>query len=263
MLELSVFHYLSHNTFHTVKTSMAPCQQTSCTVNETFWRTTCLLAVAGNGNPLWTSSCCRNFPVFSTPGPRRKPGRVSRMFSTSVKSSPHPKIPRPERLDEIYVALKKGIQSVPAHGSIATFPCPLTCNVLLGHTCVFSLQGLPAGLSAGFGQLQQTDERIQEELQTGTFALSRYLQEGQMYFSLLWPWTDLVRSSSEVQLTARQTPFTQNMNQEVALKLLLIRHWDETQGNRHRVKLKMIITTQYTLSIWNECCNFIVDAEMN
>ncbi|XP_075905362.1 rho family-interacting cell polarization regulator 1-like isoform X2 [Nelusetta ayraudi] len=52
----------------------------------------------------------RNFPVFSTPGPRRKPGRVSRMFSTSVKSNPHPKIPRPERLDEIYMALKKGIQ---------------------------------------------------------------------------------------------------------------------------------------------------------
>lgn len=59
-----------------------------------------------------SSSCFRNFPVFSTPGPRRKPGRGSRMFSTTAKSNPHPKIPRPERLDEIYVALKKGIQSV-------------------------------------------------------------------------------------------------------------------------------------------------------
>lgn len=36
--------------------------------------------------------------------------------------------------------------------------------------CFFSLQGLPAGASAGFGQLQQTDERIQEELQTCTFS---------------------------------------------------------------------------------------------
>lgn len=44
----------------------------------------------------------------------------------------------------------------------------LIYNVLpayIVHACVFLLiQGLPAGLSVGLGQLQQTDERIEEEL---------------------------------------------------------------------------------------------------
>ncbi|XP_062997352.1 rho family-interacting cell polarization regulator 1 isoform X3 [Elgaria multicarinata webbii] len=51
----------------------------------------------------------RNFPVFSTPTVSRKSGsRVSRMFSMSHKSPP-PKVPQPERLDEVYEALKKGL----------------------------------------------------------------------------------------------------------------------------------------------------------
>ncbi|XP_077166147.1 rho family-interacting cell polarization regulator 1 isoform X2 [Paroedura picta] len=51
----------------------------------------------------------RNFPTFSTPTVSRKSSsRVSRMFSMSHKSPP-PKVPQPERLDEVYEALKKGI----------------------------------------------------------------------------------------------------------------------------------------------------------
>ncbi|XP_071371601.1 rho family-interacting cell polarization regulator 1-like, partial [Centroberyx affinis] len=53
----------------------------------------------------------RNLSVFSTPGLTRKPSRASRMFTTSTKSNPPPKIPQPERLDEVYEALKKGLQS--------------------------------------------------------------------------------------------------------------------------------------------------------
>lgn len=30
----------------------------------------------------------------------------------SVKSNPPPKVPQPERLDEVYESLKKGLQSV-------------------------------------------------------------------------------------------------------------------------------------------------------
>nr|XP_056718683.1 rho family-interacting cell polarization regulator 1 [Euleptes europaea] len=51
----------------------------------------------------------RNCPAFSTPTVSRKSSsRVSRMFSMSHKSPP-PKVPQPERLDEVYEALKKGI----------------------------------------------------------------------------------------------------------------------------------------------------------
>ncbi|XP_054856315.1 rho family-interacting cell polarization regulator 1 isoform X3 [Eublepharis macularius] len=51
----------------------------------------------------------RNFPAFSTPTVSRKSSsRVSRMFSMSHKTPP-PKVPQPERLDEVYEALKKGI----------------------------------------------------------------------------------------------------------------------------------------------------------
>uniref|UniRef100_A0A803TYZ0 RHO family interacting cell polarization regulator 1 n=1 Tax=Anolis carolinensis TaxID=28377 RepID=A0A803TYZ0_ANOCA len=51
----------------------------------------------------------RNLPAFSTPTVSRKSGsRVSRMFSMSHKSPP-PKVPQPERLDEVYEALKKGL----------------------------------------------------------------------------------------------------------------------------------------------------------
>ncbi|XP_032086412.1 rho family-interacting cell polarization regulator 1 isoform X1 [Thamnophis elegans] len=53
----------------------------------------------------------RNFPAFSTPTVSRKSGsRVSRMFSMSHKSPP-PKVPQPERLDEVYEALKKGLSA--------------------------------------------------------------------------------------------------------------------------------------------------------
>ncbi|XP_076988855.1 rho family-interacting cell polarization regulator 1 isoform X2 [Tamandua tetradactyla] len=51
----------------------------------------------------------RNFPAFSPPGPPRKPpalSRVSRMFSVA---HPAPKVPQPERLDEVYAALKRGL----------------------------------------------------------------------------------------------------------------------------------------------------------
>ncbi|XP_067390505.1 rho family-interacting cell polarization regulator 1 isoform X2 [Emydura macquarii macquarii] len=51
----------------------------------------------------------RNLPPFSTPAASRKTGsRVSRMFSMSHKSPP-PKVPQPDRLDEVYEALKKGL----------------------------------------------------------------------------------------------------------------------------------------------------------
>uniref|UniRef100_A0A673HEJ7 Protein FAM65A-like n=1 Tax=Sinocyclocheilus rhinocerous TaxID=307959 RepID=A0A673HEJ7_9TELE len=53
----------------------------------------------------------RNLSVFSTPACVRKtPSRASRMFTLSTKSPP-PKVPQPERLDEVYEALKRGLQS--------------------------------------------------------------------------------------------------------------------------------------------------------
>ncbi|XP_061101459.1 rho family-interacting cell polarization regulator 1 isoform X2 [Conger conger] len=53
----------------------------------------------------------RNLSVFSTPGCTRKtPSRASRMFTLSTKSPP-PKVPQPERLDEVYEALKRGLQA--------------------------------------------------------------------------------------------------------------------------------------------------------
>lgn len=53
----------------------------------------------------------RNLVVFSTPGLSRKPSRASRLFTMSIKANPPPKVPQPERLDEVYEALKKGLQS--------------------------------------------------------------------------------------------------------------------------------------------------------
>ncbi|MGH0132395.1 UNVERIFIED_CONTAM: hypothetical protein FKN15_049221 [Acipenser sinensis] len=53
----------------------------------------------------------RNRAVFSTPTSSRKsPSRASRMFTLSHKSLP-PKVPQPERLDEVYEALKRGLQT--------------------------------------------------------------------------------------------------------------------------------------------------------
>ncbi|XP_021426021.2 rho family-interacting cell polarization regulator 1 isoform X4 [Oncorhynchus mykiss] len=52
----------------------------------------------------------RKLSAFSTLGVTRKPSRVSRMFTLSAKSPP-PKVPQPERLDEVYEALKRGLQS--------------------------------------------------------------------------------------------------------------------------------------------------------
>lgn len=55
--------------------------------------------------------------MFSTPGCVRKtPSRASRMFTLSTKSPP-PKVPQPERLDEVYEALKRGLQYVHKHMS--------------------------------------------------------------------------------------------------------------------------------------------------
>ncbi|XP_026166990.1 rho family-interacting cell polarization regulator 1 isoform X2 [Mastacembelus armatus] len=53
----------------------------------------------------------RNLSVLSTAGLSRKPNRASRMFTMSTKSNPPLKIPQPERLDQVYEALKKGLQS--------------------------------------------------------------------------------------------------------------------------------------------------------
>ncbi|KAF5907650.1 rho family-interacting cell polarization regulator 1 isoform X2, partial [Clarias magur] len=53
----------------------------------------------------------RSLSVFRTPACTRKtPSRGSRMFTLSAKSPP-PKVPQPERLDEVYEALKRGLQS--------------------------------------------------------------------------------------------------------------------------------------------------------
>uniref|UniRef100_A0A9J8CWM7 RHO family interacting cell polarization regulator 1 n=1 Tax=Cyprinus carpio carpio TaxID=630221 RepID=A0A9J8CWM7_CYPCA len=53
----------------------------------------------------------RNLSVFSPSACVRKtPSRASRMFTLSTKSPP-PKVPQPERLDEVYEALKRGLQS--------------------------------------------------------------------------------------------------------------------------------------------------------
>uniref|UniRef100_A0A3Q0SRF2 RHO family interacting cell polarization regulator 1 n=1 Tax=Amphilophus citrinellus TaxID=61819 RepID=A0A3Q0SRF2_AMPCI len=49
----------------------------------------------------------RNLAVFSTPGLSRKPSRASRLFTMSTKANPPPKVPQPERLDQVYEALKK------------------------------------------------------------------------------------------------------------------------------------------------------------
>uniref|UniRef100_A0AAQ5Y5U4 FAM65 N-terminal domain-containing protein n=1 Tax=Amphiprion ocellaris TaxID=80972 RepID=A0AAQ5Y5U4_AMPOC len=53
----------------------------------------------------------RSLSVFPTPGLSRKPSRASRMFTMSTKSNPPPKVPQPERLNEVYEALKNGLQS--------------------------------------------------------------------------------------------------------------------------------------------------------
>uniref|UniRef100_A0A672FBQ3 RHO family interacting cell polarization regulator 1 n=1 Tax=Salarias fasciatus TaxID=181472 RepID=A0A672FBQ3_SALFA len=53
----------------------------------------------------------RSLSVFSTPGLSRKPSRASRMFTASTKANPPPKVPQPERLDQVYDALKTGLQS--------------------------------------------------------------------------------------------------------------------------------------------------------
>ncbi|XP_035381380.1 rho family-interacting cell polarization regulator 1 isoform X2 [Electrophorus electricus] len=53
----------------------------------------------------------RSLSVFSTPVcVRKSSSRGSRMFAHSAKSPP-PKVPQPERLDEVYEALKRGLQS--------------------------------------------------------------------------------------------------------------------------------------------------------
>ncbi|XP_056454965.1 rho family-interacting cell polarization regulator 1 isoform X1 [Gadus chalcogrammus] len=53
----------------------------------------------------------RNLSVFTAPGLSRKTSRASRMFNMTTKSNTPPKVPQPERLDEVYEALKKGLQT--------------------------------------------------------------------------------------------------------------------------------------------------------
>lgn len=53
----------------------------------------------------------RNLSVFSTPGISRKSSRASGLFSMATKPNPPPKVPQPERLDEVYNAVKKGLKS--------------------------------------------------------------------------------------------------------------------------------------------------------
>lgn len=100
--------------------------------------------------------------MFSTPGLNRKPSRASRMFTMSVKPNPPPKVPQPERLDEVYQSLKQGLQSVP----ILSFILQTHLHqVLMSNTC--PCQVLLAGSSDGHGQPEQTNEGVKEELQTG------------------------------------------------------------------------------------------------
>uniref|UniRef100_A0A3P8Q175 FAM65 N-terminal domain-containing protein n=1 Tax=Astatotilapia calliptera TaxID=8154 RepID=A0A3P8Q175_ASTCA len=66
----------------------------------------------------------RNLVVFSTPGLSRKPSRASRLFTMSIKANPPPKVPQPERLDEVYEALKKGLQE-------RDYECVCLCSQVL------------------------------------------------------------------------------------------------------------------------------------
>ncbi|XP_048885931.1 rho family-interacting cell polarization regulator 1-like isoform X2 [Brienomyrus brachyistius] len=52
----------------------------------------------------------RSLSVFQTSGGVRKAPRRSKMFTLSTKSPP-PKVPQPERLDEVYEALKRGLRA--------------------------------------------------------------------------------------------------------------------------------------------------------
>lgn len=54
------------------------------------------------------ASLPRNLSPFTPTVSRKTGSRVSRMFSMSHKSPP-PKVPQPNRLDEVYEALKKGL----------------------------------------------------------------------------------------------------------------------------------------------------------
>lgn len=57
---------------------------------------------------LISASLPRNLSAFTPTVSRKTGSRVSRMFSMSHKSPP-PKVPQPNRLDEVYEALKKGL----------------------------------------------------------------------------------------------------------------------------------------------------------
>lgn len=56
----------------------------------------------------FSASLPRNLSPFTPTVSRKTGSRVSRMFSMSHKSPP-PKVPQPNRLDEVYEALKKGL----------------------------------------------------------------------------------------------------------------------------------------------------------
>lgn len=65
----------------------------------------CVLTLVTPGFPV---SLPRNLSPFTPTVSRKTGSRVSRMFSMSHKSPP-PKVPQPNRLDEVYEALKKGL----------------------------------------------------------------------------------------------------------------------------------------------------------
>lgn len=58
--------------------------------------------------PALPACLARNLSPFTPTVSRKTGSRVSRMFSMSHKSPP-PKVPQPNRLDEVYEALKKGL----------------------------------------------------------------------------------------------------------------------------------------------------------
>ncbi|XP_063801315.1 rho family-interacting cell polarization regulator 1 isoform X2 [Pseudophryne corroboree] len=89
----------SHKAQSTMSLSMRPQRVTSTSIirSQSF--------AGGNSNYEKT----RHRPAFHTPTVSRKSGsRVRRMFSMSHKSPP-PKVPQPDRVDEVYDALKKGL----------------------------------------------------------------------------------------------------------------------------------------------------------
>uniref|UniRef100_A0A8C9WB84 RHO family interacting cell polarization regulator 1 n=1 Tax=Scleropages formosus TaxID=113540 RepID=A0A8C9WB84_SCLFO len=96
---------LSWSPSRTVSTMSLTVRPTRRVLSRSITRSQSFAGVNSHDKPY------RHFSVFSTPGCTRKTAlRGSRMFTLSAKSPP-PKVPQPERLDEVYEALKRGLQS--------------------------------------------------------------------------------------------------------------------------------------------------------